>query len=174
MRLLRGAPAGRAGVSLLVMLIVLAAMAIVAGIAIPAYFGRHGITLDNAARLLARDLRVAQNMAGFEGQPCTFQFLEGGKGWRVVDEQGELLERPDQKGAFERDFTSDGVFEGVRLAHIDFGGRQFLSFDKAGRALPGGSLQVTFDGQICVVRVFALSGRVILNGLAEEYYDVGH
>ena len=76
MRLLRAAPAGRAGVSLLVMLIVLAVMAIVAGVAIPAYFGRHGITLDNAARLLARDLRVAQNMAGFEGQPCTFEFLD--------------------------------------------------------------------------------------------------
>ncbi len=54
------------------MLIVLAAMAVVAGLAIPAYFGKHGITLDNGARLLARDLRVAQNMASFEGQPCTF------------------------------------------------------------------------------------------------------
>ena len=160
--------------SLLTMLIALACMAIVAGLAIPAFFSMHGVTLDNAARLLARDLRVAQNMAGFDGQPCTFEFLDEGKGWRVVGEDGVVFERPDQKGAFERDFTVDGVFEGVRLAHIDFGGKRFLRFDKAGRALPGGTLQVTFDGQMRVVRVFALSGRVILNGLAEEYYDSGH
>ena len=155
------------------MVVVLAVMAIVAGLAIPAYFSRHGVTLDNAARLLARDLRVAQNMAGFEGQPCTFEFLDQGRGWRVLDERGAVLERPDQKGPFERDFTSDGVFEGVRIEHIDFGGQTALHFDKAGRALPGGSLQLTFDGQVRVVRVFALSGRVILNGLAEEYYDSG-
>lgn len=173
MGVLRGAPAGRAGVSLLVMLLVLAIMAIVAGFAIPAFFSMEGVTLDNAARLLARDLRVAQNMAGFEGQPCTFEFLDEGRGWRVVGENGAVLERPDQKGPFERDFTKDGVFEGVRLAHIDFGGTHSVHFDKAGRALPGGSLQVTFGEHVCAVRVFALSGRVIINGLAEEYYDSG-
>jgi Tfp pilus assembly protein FimT len=172
MQLFRGAPpAGRAGVSLLTILLALACMAIVAGFAIPAFFGMQGVTLDNAARLLARDLRVAQNMAAFDGQPCTFEFLDEGRGWRVTGEDGNVLGRPDQKGNFERDFTTDGVFEGVRLAHIDFGGKHSLRFDKAGRALPGGTLQVTFNGEMRVVRVFALSGRVILNGLAEEYYD---
>ena len=172
MRELRVAPArGRAGVSLLSMLLALACMAIVAGFAIPAFFGLHGVTLDNAARLLARDLRVAQNMAGFDGQPCTFEFLDEGRGWRVIGADGNVLTRPDQKGPFERDFTVDGVFEGVRLQHIDFDGHHWLRFDKAGRALPGGTLQVTFDGEMRVLRVVALSGRVILNGLAEEYYD---
>lgn len=153
------------------MLIALACMALVAGFAIPAFFAMHGVTLDNASRLLARDLRVAQNMAGFDGQPCTFEFLDEGRGWRVVGADGSVLTRPDQKGLFERDFTTDGVFEGVRLAHIDFGGKQALHFDKSGRALPGGTLQVCFDGEKRVIRVVALSGRVIINGLAEEYYD---
>lgn len=164
-------PPWRAGVSLLTMLLALACMAIVAGFAIPAFFRMHGITLDNAARLLARDLRVAQNMSVSEGLPCTFQFLDEGRGWRVLGADGNVLARPDQKGPFERDFTTDGVFEGVRLAHIDFGGKRSLHFDRAGRALPGGSLQIMFDGEVRVVRVVALSGRVILNGLAEEYFD---
>ena len=162
------------GVSLLTMLLTLAAMAIAAGLAIPAFYGRHSVTLDSAARLLARDLRVAQSMAGFEGQPCTFQFLSEGRGWRVVGEEGEILDRPDQKGRFERDFTADGVFEGVKLERIAFGGASELHFDRAGRALPGGTLLVTFAGEARVLRVVALSGRVILDGLAEEYYDPGH
>lgn len=175
MRIQRGTPAaGRQGVSLLVILLTLAGMAIAAGLAIPAFYGLHAVTLDSAARLLARDLRVAQNMAGFEGQPCTFQFLPEGRGWRVLDEQGRVLERPDQKGSFERDLTVDGVFEGVSLQRIDFGGKQELHFDRAGRALPGGTVRVCFDGEARVLRVVALSGRVILDGLAEEYYDVGH
>ena len=165
--------AASAGVSLLTMLLALACMAVVAGIAIPAFFGMHGVTLDNAARLLARDLRVAQNMAGFDGRPCTFEFLDEGRGWRVVGADGVVVSRPDQKGSFERDFTTDGVFEGVRLENVDFGGRRVVHFDKAGRALPGGTLQVAFKGESRVVRVFALTGRVIINGLAEEYYD-GH
>ncbi|HUR28546.1 MAG TPA: GspH/FimT family protein [Planctomycetota bacterium] len=153
------------------MLLALAGMAIVAGFAIPAFFDAPGVTLDSAARLLARDLRVAQNMAGFDGVPCTFEFLDEGRGWRVVDADGNVVTRPDQKGAFERDFTTDGVFEGVRLEHIDFGGKRSVHFDKSGRALPGGTLKVTFGEESRVVRVFALSGRVILDGLAEEYFD---
>jgi hypothetical protein len=153
------------------MLLVLTLMAVVAGLAIPAYFGRHSITLDNAARLLARDLHVAQNMAGFDGVPCTVQFFDDGRGWRVVDKRGVVVARPDQQGPFERDFGVDGVFEGVRIEHVDFGGRREIHYDKAGRALPGGTLQVTFDGEVRVVRVFPLSGRVILDGLAEEYFD---
>ena len=160
--------------SLLVMLLTLAAMAIAAGLAIPAFYGMHHVTLDNAARLLARDLRVAQNMAGFEGQPCTFQFLPDGSGWRVLSDDGLVLERPDQKGRFERDFTIDGVFEGVRLEHIEFAGTHEVHFDRAGRAMPGGTVRVSFNGEARVLRVVALSGRVILDGLAEEYYDPGH
>jgi Tfp pilus assembly protein FimT len=163
----------RAGVSLLTMLLALASMAIVAGFAIPAFFEAPGVTLDSATRLLARDLRIAQNLAGFDGIPCTFEFLDEGRGWRVVDERGEILTRPDQEGPFVRDFTVDGVFEGVRLEHIDFDHKRSLHFDKLGRALPGGTLKVTFGEESRVVRVFALTGRVILDGLAEEYFD-GH
>lgn len=171
MRTMGSPRAVRAGVSLLTMLLALACMAIVAGFAIPAFFDAPGVTLDSATRLLARDLRVAQNLAGFDGKPCTFEFLEEGHGWRVVDANGNILVRPDQKGPFERDFTSDGVFEGVRLEHIDFDGKRFLHFDKSGRALPGGTLKVVYGDESRVVRVFPLSGRVILDGLAEEYFD---
>jgi Tfp pilus assembly protein FimT len=153
------------------MLVALACMAIVAGFAIPAFFDAPGVTLDNAARLLARDLRIAQNMAGFDGIPCTFEFLDEGRGWRVVGEHGEVVTRPDQESPFERDFTTDGVFEGVRIEHVDFDGKRSLHFDKSGRALPGGTLKVEFGKESRVVRVFALSGRVILDGLAEEYFD---
>ena len=54
----------KAGVSLLVVLIILAALALAAGLAIPAFFARHRVTLDNAAKLIARDLRVHQGALG--------------------------------------------------------------------------------------------------------------
>lgn len=162
---------GRAGVSLLAILLTLTGMAIVAGLAIPAFFNLHRVTLDNAARLLARDIHIAQNLATLEGVPCVFEFLDEGHGWRVVGPDGSVIERPDQKCLFERDFTHDGVFEGVRLEHVDFAGARRLYFDKSGCALPGGTLQVTFEDEIRVVRVFALTGRVILDGLGEEYYE---
>jgi len=159
------------GVSLLVILLTLAAMAVAAGLAIPAFYSRHEVTLDSAARLLARDLSVARNMATYEGRACTFQFLPDGSGWRVLDDDGEVIERPDQKGRFERDLTIDGVFEGVRLGHFDFAGTNEVHFDRAGRALPGGTVRVSFEGEGRVLRVVALTGRVILDGLAEEYFD---
>lgn len=153
------------------MLVVLTLMAIAAGLAIPAYFGRHSITLDNAALLLLRDLHLAQSYAAFERQPCTVDFFEDGRGWRVVDRWDRVIERPDHQGPFERDFTVDGVFEGVKLEHVDFDGGRELRYDRNGRALPGGTLQIVFDGEVRVLRVTALTGRVIVDGLAEEYLD---
>src|ERR1700741_3183644 len=60
------AAASRAGVTLLAMLLTLTCLAVVAGLAIPAFFNLYRITLDHAARLLARDIHVAQNLALFE------------------------------------------------------------------------------------------------------------
>jgi Tfp pilus assembly protein FimT len=171
----RRSPApGRAGVSLLAMLLVLTIMAVAAGLAIPAFFGLHSVTLESAVRLLSRDLHMAQNMAAFDRRPCRFQFLSEGRGWRVVDASGNVVQRPDQDGLFERDFSADGVFEGVRLESIDFDGGSEIHYDKNARALPGGTLRVSFDGRFRVVRVMALTGRVILDGIADEYSGEGH
>ena len=41
----------------------LAGVALVAGLAIPLWFSRHDVTLDNAALLLVRDLRATQSRA---------------------------------------------------------------------------------------------------------------
>ena len=43
-----------------------------AGLAIPAYFGRSEVTLENAAILLAKDLRAAQNRSAFMADVTPF------------------------------------------------------------------------------------------------------
>src|SRR5215204_5902831 len=56
------------GIGLLGVVLTLGCVALLAGLIIPAFFGRHTVTLDNAALLLARDLRAVQNRAAHTGQ----------------------------------------------------------------------------------------------------------
>ena len=68
----------RRGFTIPELMIAVVAIAVVAGIAIPMHFGRSEVTLENAAILLARDLRAAQNNAAYMGRTMTISFDEEG------------------------------------------------------------------------------------------------
>ena len=160
----------RAGVSLLAILISLCAVAITAMVAIPAFFGRSDITLDNAARLLRKDLRSAQNRAAFLKTEAIFHF--GDDGWRAALPSGEPLAGLRDANEIRRDLSADGVFEGVTITRVEFGDDGALAFDPRGIALEGGEVELSFRGEKRVVRVETGTGfSVILDGSGEILLD---
>ena len=165
----KGAPRReRSGISLLVVVATLTLIAAIAAVVIPAVFRRGDITLDNAGRLLARELRAAQGWAAHHGHPVTFVFEASGDGYRVVDHLGEVIVRSDPPGTFERRYSSDAVFEGVRISAVDFGPERAVTFAADGGVSRGGSVTVTFKDEQLTVTVSAPTGSVAITGLSGE------
>ncbi len=155
---------------MLTILLSLLVVALVAGLAIPAWFSRHEVTLDNAALLLARDLHATQGRASQLGVSTRLEL--GPDGWRALDEEGSPLERAGEE-RIERRLSADAVFEGVSLAAISFGPDRAMSFGPAGQALEGGSVVLRFRGHERRLAVEPASGRVTIDGLAREWSDAG-
>jgi type II secretory pathway pseudopilin PulG len=151
-------------VGLLAILATLAVIALLAGLTIPYWFGRHEVTLDNAARLLARDLQAVQNRTAFLGEPARVRFHE--HGWEATDSAGEVLTRYGGEEPFARRLDADAVFEGVTLQAIAFGDDAALDLGTHGEPLEEGSLVVTFRGERRLVRVTLPHGEVLIEGLA--------
>jgi hypothetical protein len=141
----RKAPAGRQGITLFSILLSLCAVGLFALVAIPFYFGRHDVTLDNACKLLLRDLRSAQSRASLLKAEAVFAFEADG--WLATSGDGETLTRHGSSELIERRLSKDAVFEGVWLENIDFGGGAELTFDERGHAREGGKLEIVFRGE---------------------------
>jgi Tfp pilus assembly protein FimT len=159
------------GVGLLGVLASLTVVAVLAGVAIPAFFGRHAVTLDNAAILLARDLRVVQNRAAHLGQPVSMRFDR--YGWQGIDARGAALTRFASDELIERRLDADAVFEGVSLESISFGPQDQVDFDPLGRPARGGSLEVVFRGERRRLVFGAEDALVRLEGLSRPWVDRG-
>jgi len=152
--------AGRAGISLLTILLWLCAVAVVSLLAIPHFFNRPGVTLWHAVELLSRDLRSAQNRAAFHRAPATFRFEANG--WSAEDAEGRPMGTGRGEPPIERAFG--GIFEGVEIVRIEFGEDDALIFDAEGRALESGEVDVSFRGETHTLVLEEGSGLVtILN-----------
>jgi Tfp pilus assembly protein FimT len=151
----------------------LAALAVVASFAIPAWFERAEVTLENACVLLARDLRTAQNAAAVRRFTTTVEFAPDGSGYRVLGPDGEVTLHPRTERAFERDYGSDGVFEGVEIAEVDLNGGRRILFTPDGRALQGGDILLRFQEDERYVRVEAGTGFVTIVGSSSGWTDDG-
>jgi prepilin-type N-terminal cleavage/methylation domain-containing protein len=159
----RGKGAGRrSGFTILELLLSLGAISIIACIAVPAWFERSEVTLDNACRLLARDLRLAQNRAAVTGEHTSLEFLVDGTGYRVVADE-LLLEHPRTGLPFRRSYPADAVFEGVDVSEVELtnGGRR-ITFTPTGKAFGGGSVTLGFMGDERRVFVEETSGYVTI------------
>ncbi len=152
----------RSGVSLLVVLVSLCLVAIVAVLAIPRYFGRHEVTLDNACRLLTRDLRSLQNRAALEKIPARLVF--DADGWQALDPSDQPIEGLGEGHAIVRRFSSDGVFEGVTLRTIEVGADSALKVDARGLVGAAGRLVFEFRGETREVAIARGSGQVLVHG----------
>jgi len=153
----------RRGVSLLAILITLAGVALIAGLAIPLWFSRHEVTLDNAALLFARDLRAAQTRAAVLGVPLRMELSE--HGWSARNDDGVQVLRSGSTEPLLRELDADGVFEGVTLAEIRFGPENSVDFGPLGEWRESGSVELRFRGEVRRVVVTAPRGDIRIEGL---------
>ena len=147
----------------------LVVISVVASFAIPAWFERGVVTLDNAARLMAQDLRDAQNRAAFQGREIRVVFHQGG--YRVLDVAGDPLIAPIGSGPFERVYSIDATFDGVEIERIEFGSDKTLRYDARGIVAAGGSVLLRFNGDARVVSVNSGAGLIEIQGLAKPWED---
>src|SRR5438046_1307188 len=68
------------------------------------YFSKADVTLENAAILLARDIRAAQHRSIFLGEKSRFLFLPDGAGYVVTDERGMVAHNPQTDEAYLRSY----------------------------------------------------------------------
>ena len=150
----------RSAFTLLELLVVLALVTIVAVVAITTYFGRTEVSLENAADLLLEDLRSAQARATWSGSPVEVVFAGDGGGYEVVE--SAPVGRTSALGPPipPRRFGTGAVFEGVRIASADFGGRRTLVFDARGGAIDGGKVELRYLDQARTIEVERKSGRL--------------
>jgi hypothetical protein len=113
--------------------------------AIPAYFSRSEVTLDNAARLLVDDLRQAQIRAVYRNMPVDVRFDASGDGYTVVDRQRGLLLSGAPTSVVRR-YSRDAVFEGVVISSVRPGRSRSIAFEGDGSTLAGGSVTLSYHG----------------------------
>lgn len=156
------------GFTVLELAVALALITLVAVLAIPAFYGRPEVTLDRAALLLARDLRIAQNEAVRWSGDVHFDFLPDGEGYAPRFADGRPVPNPVGSGPMERIYERDAVFEGVRISRLQLAGHpRSIRFDRLGYAYGGGTIELAFEGQDCRVIVHESSGLVTLEGLSK-------
>jgi Tfp pilus assembly protein FimT len=174
MRLARSTRASsRAAFTILELLVLLAAVSVIASLGIPAYFSRPNVTLDSAAKLLAKDLREVQNRAALYEEALVLRFDEDGHGYSATDRRGQPLLSPYGQGPFVRDYDFDAVFRGVRVESVRAakGGR--VPFDPSGRPESSAEVVLTFRGETRRVILRAGSGLISIEGLDDPWVDLG-
>lgn len=162
-----------AGFTIVELMIVLAVVAVLSSLTIPAWFGRAEVTLDNAARLLARDLRDVQNRAALYQDTMLVVFDADGGGYTATSEDGVPLVAPDGGRPYRRRYDRDAVFRGVRVESVDLGGLDAVEFTPKGTARRGARIVLTYRGAQRVLRMRSFSGLLDIDGLAEPWVDGG-
>jgi hypothetical protein len=164
----------KVGFSLIELFVSLAMVAIVAAFVVHEWFDRSEVTLENAAVLMARDLRSAQDRGAYFGEPVRFSFLAEGDGYEALDETGRVIQHPRTGLPFERRYSESGVFRGVFVVEVRFGADRSVDFDQDGRALESGEVTLAFGSDRRTIRLEKLSGRLTIVGSTSDWYDAGY
>ena len=164
----------RHGFTILELLIALVGASVLAATVIRVYFAQPSVTLENAAVLLARDLRAAQNRSAYLAEPCRFELFANGDGYQVTDLEGNLLVNPRTQRGFERIYSIDGVFRGVVMSEVLAGPDGVLVYDARGLAVDPGRFTLTFQDETRVVHVAKGSGNVLIEGSTSGWVDRGY
>jgi prepilin-type N-terminal cleavage/methylation domain-containing protein len=153
-----GAGAQRRGFTILELVLTLLALGIVTTLSIGAYFSRSEVTLQNAAELLASDLREAQTLSAIRRAPHEVHFHADGGGYHlhVVGSEG------DPKHV--RRYPHDAVFEDVQIARVLVEGGGRLSFDTLGRPSSDATITVVQEGVARSVLVNRRRARIAVEG----------
>lgn len=162
------------GFTLLELLVALVLISLLAAIAIPVYFGRGEVTLENAAILLAKDLRAAQNRSAFLSETTMVEPLAHGDGYRIMDSDGLPVDNPLNQLPFERRYSVDGVFRGVVVSAFELGPDGRLAFDERGMASESGHFTLRYGDDERTVLITAPHGQIQVLGSTSGWIDRGY
>lgn len=164
--------ARRRGFSIFELLLVLLVLSLLAATTIRYYFSRADVTLENAAILLARDLRAAQHRSVFLEELSLFTFNAAGDGYSVTDERGVPAKNPQTGQAFERLYPDDGVFHGVAIVAAVAGTDRTLVIDAHG--MPDENLEVTlvYHEERRTVLMERGTGHITIGGSTSGWTDL--
>jgi len=160
------------GFSLVALCVSLALIALVATLAIPAFFERSEITLENAAELLASDIRTAQNRAAFLNREVHVHFMDEGQGYWVDDAMNENSDLIQPSTL--RNYSENAVFQGVIVENVALGTGELLSFGTRGVASAGARITLTFEGDTRVVTVKPVNGHLAIEGSTRGWVDADY
>ena len=138
---------GCRGFTLAELTLALVVIAFLAAYSISSFFAQGDMTLHNALKLLAEDLRQAQNRASYLQLPVSLVFDASGDGYHLVDGGPIEPHKARNLPTVARRYSSDGVFEGVRITRVDLAGATCIQFDERGRALTGGTVVVSYRNE---------------------------
>ncbi len=170
------APAARKqrGFTILELLITLLLISVLAAVAIPAFFARPEVTLENASILLAHDLRTAQNRSAYLSEGSRFEFYEDGDGYRVLGPTGEVVRNPATGLPFVRSYGEDAVFAGVRVVEVEAEEDDSILYDAQGRASTAARITLEFGGDRRIVVVKERAGSIEIEGSTSGWIDRGY
>jgi len=162
----------RRGFTLLELLLILLVMALGAAFTIRHYFAQSDVTLENAAILLARDVRAAQHRSLLLGEPSLMRFLPDGAGYVVTDKQGNVVLNPMTDRPFVRSYPDDGVFDGVLILSASSGDDRTLEIDKRGMPAEGLEVTLAFEDDERTLHLDPKSGQITLVGSSSGWIDL--
>lgn len=135
-----------------------AALTLVALVAITSFFSQSEVTLHNAARLFAEDVRIAQNRALLLQAPVEIHFEEGGDGYRILESRTAPQHLLDLVPPITRRYSADAVFEGVKILSRDLADQPTLRFDAQGKSTAAATIVFGFAGETRAVVIEAGRG----------------
>jgi prepilin-type N-terminal cleavage/methylation domain-containing protein len=166
-----GTVPARRGFTALELLVVLLVLSLLAATTVRYYFSRSEVTLENAAILLARDIRAAQHRSIFLGERSHLLFLPDGAGYVVTDAKGALASNPQTGEPFLRSYPDDGVFHGVTVREALSGGDCTLEIDERGGVLEDLTVTLTYEGDDRTVVLARETGVVTIVGSTSGWID---
>ena len=166
-------PHGRSGFTLLHLVLLLVLLSAGAAVAIPRFFDRDIVTLENGAVLLAHDLRAAQNRAAFSHEALFMRFFDDGDGYEVVTRSGKPIKDPRTGRPFVRHYSKDGVFEGLRISSVHAGDDRTILLSALGETSDQLTVELDFDGDTRTLRAARSTGLVVIDGTTSGFLDDG-
>jgi prepilin-type N-terminal cleavage/methylation domain-containing protein len=151
------------GLTLVEMMLVLLLLGITTTLALPAFDSvRRETKLDGAAAWLLGDIRYAQSLAIHTQQTCTIAFDPVNESYRLLDQNGVLVQHPMTRQSYQVNLKTMQQFQGIDLVSATFGASSNLSFGTLGAPQTGGTVTLSYANRQRVITVIYPSGRIML------------
>ena len=143
--------------SLVELLMVIAIIALLGGIAAPRWAGANQhYQLDLAAQRIVADLSLAQSRANFSSGSVTVNFSTSSNNYQILG-----MPNPDQSTGIYTVTLAAPPYQAV-LTSANFGGTSQIAFDGYGTPTAGGTVVVTVGNRNHTITVDATSGRATI------------